>query len=101
MDGKRGQQHVAPNRLVFQEFAGEPAEAEAFLLGGEAGNGGVGVGLARSSRFLGDEEEFGGEAGVRLGGGHRLRGLAAGTEIEETVGRSFDDEDGGDCGGLG
>ena len=43
---------------MFQEFFGEPAEAEVFLLGGETGDGGVGVGLARSSRFLGDEEEL-------------------------------------------
>ena len=57
--------------------------------------------MAGDSGFLGDEEEFGGEAGICFGGGHRLGGLAAGTEIEETVGGGFDDEDGGECGGLG
>ena len=86
---------------MFQEFAGEPAEAEVLLLGGEAGDGGVGFGLTRSNRFLGDEEEFGGEAGVCLDGAHRLRGLAAGTEVKETVGGSFDDEDRGEYGILG
>ena len=41
LDGKRCQQYVAPDRLVLEELFGEPAETEVFLLGGEAGDGGI------------------------------------------------------------
>ena len=91
LDGEAGEQDVAPDSLVLQEFGDEPAEAEGLLFSFEAGDFFV---LAGTCRFLGDEDQLRFELGDGFFDGEGFGGLGVGPEVEELVAVGFEDEDG-------
>ena len=91
LDGEAGEEDVAPDFLVLEEFGDEPAEAEGLLFSFEAGDFLV---LAGAGRFLGDEDQLWFELGDGFFDGEGFGGLGVGPEVEELVAVGFEDEDG-------
>lgn len=77
LDGQTGEQHVAPDGLVFEEFGDEPFETEFLLLGRKAGDFVILVGAAG---FAGNQDEVGLELRGDFFDANRFRRLRAGPE---------------------
>lgn len=89
LDGQAGEEHVAPDGFVFEEFGDEPFETEGGCFGFEAGDG-----FLLALGFAGDEDEVGGELKLGFGDAECFGRLRSGAEVEEFVAVGFEDEDG-------
>ena len=92
LDGQRGEQHIAPDALVFEEFGDEPAETEFLFFRGKAGD--FFCLPRRRSGLAGYEDQVGFEPGCSLFKGNGFRRLRAGTEVKNLLAIGLEDKDG-------
>jgi hypothetical protein len=88
LDEERRKQHVAPDALVPQKFRPEPAEAELRRRRRTVFSRRV------FRRLVSNEEHFGAKALVERRNRRRVRRLAAGDEVQQSLGVALDQERG-------
>jgi hypothetical protein len=91
LDDQGGDQDVAPDAAVFEQFGDEPAEAEVLIafLGA--------VGVADGLAGQGELEGGAGEHAFEFGVGQGLGGVAAGFEQDDVLFVDLDDDGGAGC----
>lgn len=89
LDGQAGEQDVAPDGLVLEEFGDEPVETEAGFFGFEARDG-----FVLTSSFAGGEDQLRLELLNSVFDSQAFRCLATTAKIDQFMPISFEDEDG-------